>query len=273
MPLLFQACARAGASSWEVVAERSIWSLPCALALVAVTGAFGSVRAVLTDPKTLMWLVFSAALVATNWILYVWAVQNHHTLSAALAYYINPLMSMAAGAALFGERLDRIGIGAIVLAVVGVVFQAVALGEWPWASLAMGGAFCGYGIVRKRVSVDAQTGLLVETALLAVPAAAYAIWLAHSGGGVFGKTSEATWLLLACGPITVFPLAAFAFAARRLSLTLIGFMQFFAPTVQFAIGVAAGEPLTPMRIASFGFIWAGAAVFAWGMVRAARRAA
>ncbi|HEX4508243.1 MAG TPA: hypothetical protein VH722_21125 [Alphaproteobacteria bacterium] len=168
---------------------------------------------------------------------------------------------------LFGERIDRSGHIAIGLAAIGVAIQGAALGTFPFVSVALGASFCAYGVVHKRTSADAQTGLLVECAVLLLPAAAYAAWLEHDGTGVFGHRTGATALLLFCGPATVLPLVAFAFAAQRVKLTVLGFMQFISPTIQFAIGLADGERMTPLGMASFLFIWAGIAVFALGARR------
>ena len=267
LPLLFHATHRAGASPFEIVAWRAIWSLPLVLALVLLVGRGAGLRALIAEPRELRALFVSALLIGFNWTLYVWAVDNGQTISASLGYYINPLMNMAAGALLFGERIDRTGHIAIGLAAIGVAIQGVALGTFPFVSLALGASFCAYGIVHKRTRADAQTGLLVECAVLLLPAIAYAALLERSGTGVFGHRSGATALLLFCGPATVLPLVAFAFAAQRVKLTVLGFMQFISPTIQFTIGLADGETVTPLGMASFLFIWAGVAVFALGARR------
>jgi len=267
LPLLFHAAARAGASPFEIVAWRAIWSLPLALLLVILVGRGAGLRALAAAPKELRALFLSALLIGFNWSLYVWAVDNGQTISASLGYYINPLLNMLAGALLFRERIDRAGHIAIALAAIGVAMQGAALGTFPFVSLALGASFCAYGVVHKRIRADAQTGLLVECAILLLPAVAYALWLEHTGTGVFGRRGDATGLLLFCGPATVLPLVAFGFAAQRVKLTVLGFMQFIAPTLQFAIGLADGETVTPLSAASFLFIWAGVAVFALGARR------
>jgi chloramphenicol-sensitive protein RarD len=267
LPLLFHAAARAGASPFEIVAWRAIWSLPLTLLLVILIGRGAGLRALVGVPKELWALLLSALLIGCNWSLYVWAVDNGQTISASLGYYINPLMNMLAGAMLFGERIDRSGHVAIALAAIGVAIQGAAMGTFPWVSLLLGSSFCAYGVIHKQIRADAQTSLLVECAILLAPAIAYALWLEHTGTGVFGRRGEATALLLFCGPATVLPLVAFAFAAQRVKLTVLGFMQFISPTLQFAIGLADGETVTPLSAASFLFIWAGVAVFAFGARR------
>jgi chloramphenicol-sensitive protein RarD len=276
MPLLFHAAARLGAEPFEIVAWRAIWSLPLAALLVFMFGRGAGLRALAANPRNIRVLLLSSVLIATNWTVYVWAVNNGHTLSASLGYYINPLLNMMAGAMLFGERIDRTGYIAIGLATAGVIVQGLALGEFPWVALLLGASFCAYGVVRKQASADAQTGLLVESVVLLIPAVVYVLWLEHGGTGIFGRHLAPSLVLIFCGPATVIPLAAFSFAARRLPLTVLGFMQFVSPTLQFAIGLSAGEHMTPLRAASFVLIWIGVAVYAFGAqqrVRADRQLA
>ncbi len=275
MPLLFMGQAAVGFDSLEILAHRALWSVIVAGLLVWLARQGGQVRAVLTTPRTLGWLGLSTALIGVNWGLYVWATTHGATLEASLGYYINPLLNMVVGLWLFRERIDRWGWIAIGLAAVGVLFQTLALGRPPWISLVLAFSFATYGVIRKRVPIDAQAGLLVECLLLLPFGLAWVLWLQHAGAGVAFDSPANTFWALANGPATVLPLALFAWSARRLPLSTIGFIQFLAPTLQFAVGVWAGEALTPLRVVSFAFIWGGAGVFAaaaYYRVRAARRA-
>jgi chloramphenicol-sensitive protein RarD len=275
MPLLFMGQAAVGFDALEILAHRALWAVPVAGLLVWLAKQGGQVRAVFASPKTLAWLVFSTVLIGLNWGVYVWATTHEATLEASLGYYINPLLNMVVGLWLFREKIDRWGWIAIGLAAVGVAFQALALGRPPWISIILAISFATYGVIRKRAPIDAQAGLLVECLLLVPFGLAWVLWLQHTGAGVaFDSPGNTIWAL-ANGPATVLPLALFAWSARRLPLSTIGFIQFLAPTLQFAVGVWAGEALTPLRVLSFAFIWGGAAVFAAAAVfrvRAARQA-
>ena len=229
------------------------------------------VLGVFSNPKLLGGLLLSSGLIAANWIVFIWAVNTGRVLESSLGYYITPLINMAAGVLLFRERFDRVGVAAIALAVLGVVIQAVAIGRVPWVSLVLAVSFGGYGIVRKQVAADAQTGLFLECLFLAIPSFAFALWLASHGQGHFGATPVATAWLIASGPITAVPLVLFSWAARRIPLSSMGFLQFIAPTIAFVIGVVEGEAFTPLRGLSFVFIWGGAAVYAYGAWRRTRR--
>lgn len=273
LPLYMYALGSAGVTPLEITAERTVWALVWAGALVLLARKGGELARVLREPRTLGLLLASAILIGVNWLIYVIAVNSGRTLEASLGYYINPLMNMAAGALFFRERIDRFGLAAIGLAAIGVAVQTVAVGHPPLLSLGLAVSFCGYGLIRKQVRADAQTGLLVETAILAVPAALYVAWLQRQGVGHFGGGAGVTALLLLAGPLTVAPLALFSWAARRLPLVWLGFIQFIAPTLQFFVGVAAGEAFTPTRATAFAFIWIGAGVFAFGAWRRTRRLA
>jgi chloramphenicol-sensitive protein RarD len=270
VPLVFQTIGHMGVNPWEILSQRVLWSLPAAALLVALAGQGRHVVAALKNPRTLAWLSLSSLLIATNWVLFIWAVNTGKVMDSALGYYITPLVNMAAGAVLFRERIDRLGYAAMGLAAIGVAVQAVALGGLPVVSLALAFSFGGYGIVRKRVAADAQTGFLIECLVVGLPALVYVLWLTRTGQGHFGTGAAVTAWLVASGPITAVPLVLFAWAARRIPLSAMGFLQFLSPTISFVIGLAEGEPFTPTRALSFLFIWGGAAVYLWGAWTRAR---
>ena len=261
MPLLFKAAAWAGAGAWEMVAWRSVWALVVAAVLVLATRRSAEVRRVLASPRTLGLLCLSGLTIGINWSLFVWAVNAGHTLEASLGYYLNPLLSVAAGMLLFRERIGAAGWLAIALASVGVAVQTAALGTLPLAALGMATSFCLYGIIRKHVAVDALVGFMIECVVLVGPALAYGLWLQARGVGHAAQPLAGGLMFLA-GPASVAPLVTFSWAARRMPLSTLGFIQFVSPTVQFFIALASGEPLRPLGFLAFAFIWAGVAVYA-----------
>jgi chloramphenicol-sensitive protein RarD len=271
IPILFIVMGRAGASPWEILAQRALWSAPWAGLLVVLAGQGAQVRKVFASPRRLALLTVSAAMISSGWAVYVWSVNNGRNIEASLGYYVTPLLNMAAGAAFFRERIDRFGMVAIALAATGVALQWAALGHLPIIALYLAATFWGYGLIRRQIDIDAQTGLFVECLLMVAPGLAYVIWLHHSGGGVFTRTTGQTLLMLTAGPATVAPLALFAWTARRLPFATIGFLQFISPTIGFMVGLVMGERLNGMGVASFAFIWTGAAVYVAGAWRASMR--
>lgn len=270
VPLAFQIMGRMGIGAWEILAHRTLWAVPTAFLFVVLARQTPQLLQVLRQPRVMAWLALSAAIIAVNWLVFIWAVNNGRVLETSLGYFINPLMAMAAGALIFRERLDAIGKGAIALAAVGVTIQAIALGHLPIISLTLAITFCAYGVIRKRVAADAQTGLLIECLILGIPGIFLIAWLQSTGAGHFtASLSSAIWLV-ACGPMTAIPLMLFSWAARRIPFSAMGFLQFIAPSMTFVMGVLQGEAFTPLRGVSFGFIWCGAAIFAYGAWRRSR---
>jgi len=272
VPLFFLVLSGLGPRAWEIMAHRTLWALPAALVLVLLAGQARHAAAVLRDRRTMAWLLLSACLIAVNWLAFTWAVTNGRILESSLGYYLNPLLNMAAGALLFRERLDRFGKSAIVLAAVGVAVQTLATGGVPVVALTVAFSFCAYGIVRKRVRAEAQTGLFVECLFFLPFSLAFIWWLQQAGGGHFLSGVAPALLLALGGPVTAIPLALFAWSARRLPYSTMGFLQFLAPTISFGVGVMSGEAFTPLVAVSFAFIWAGAATFAYGAWRKLRAA-
>ncbi|MHA7873565.1 MAG: EamA family transporter RarD, partial [Hyphococcus sp.] len=228
-------------------------------------------KAAFATPKTLGMLTISAIAISLNWLIYVWSVVNDRIFDASLGYYINPLMYVAAGVFILGERMRRLQVIAIALASVGVLVLTFGAGVFPWAALSLAVLFTVYGFLRKTVPVGAMPGLFVETTLLSPLAMIYLIWLLQSGAAAFlNHTATLDALLILAGPVTVIPLVLFALSARRLRLSTLGFLQYIGPTLQFVMGLYYGEPFTWAHGVCFGLVWTALAVFSIDAVRANR---
>ena len=245
-----------------VVAHRTLWSLVFVTALLGIGGRFAEVRAVLADPRSLRTMFISALLLGCNWLLYVWAVQSGRVLEASLGYFINPLVNVAIGIVLLGEKQNRWQTVAIVIAAVAIVIQGVALGTLPLVSLGLALTFGFYGYFRKTVSAPSAIGLFVETLLLSPLALAFAVysWVMHGPGAL--TDPYILTLVIFTGPATAIPLLFFAYAVRRLRMTTIGMFQYISPSLQFLIGVLVfGEHLSPVGLLSFALIWVSLVIF------------
>eukprot|EP00752_Nemacystus_decipiens_P000374 g374.t1 len=262
-----------GISALEILAHRVLWTLPvCALALIAVR-RLAEIRAALSNPRTLLFLGLSTALISVNWGVYIHAVTSGHVLDASLGYFLNPLVNVLAGMLLFGERLRPLQWAAIACAALGVAGAAVAVGEVSWIGLAVAFSFGGYGAVRKLIDTPAIPGLLVETLLLLPLSAGYVIWLGVEGSGVFLQGDRSLDLLLiASGLVTAAPLMFYVAGARRLPMSTMGMLFYLTPTGLFLLGTLLyGEPVSEGDLISFGLIWLGLAVFTYDLQRYARR--
>ncbi|MGE0740304.1 MAG: EamA family transporter RarD [Hyphomonadaceae bacterium] len=254
----------------EVLAQRILWCAPAALIAVFVMSGWRpgwrEIGAAL-KPRMLATLTASAFFIFFNWGAYVWLVLHERVIESALAYFLAPLVSVAIGVAFFGERVRALQIAALVLALIGVIVQGLALGAPPWMALFLCATWSVYAVIRKRAVVPAATGLLIETLALAPVAVALLWWTTTEAPLSFGAGWGESILLALAGPVTAVPLMAFAFGARRVSFTTLGLLQFLAPSLQFATGIAFGEPFTLLRGVSFALIWFGLALFSWDTLR------
>lgn len=261
LPFFWKAMAFLPAGS--IIAHRTLWSLAFLLPVMAWRGRLGEVRRTLATLPGIGWHLLSGGLLASNWLLYVWATLHDRILEGALGYYLNPFFNMLFGALFFGERQNRTQMIAVSLALAGVACQFPAVKGVPWVALVLAVTFALYAVVRKKAPLGALGGLTCETALLAPPAL---VWLLWSSGGIpeaFGASWPHALLAIGTGLVTAVPLLCFGHATRHLRLTTLGILQFLGPTLQFLIGWRIyGEPMNSLRLLSFTLIWAAIAIYA-----------
>lgn len=271
LPILFHLLEPAGAVL--IVAERTLFSLVLLTGILAFTAGFAEVRALLGDWRKLRVVAVSATLLVANWLIYIWGVETGQVLEVSFGYFINPLVNVAIGMILLGERQNRMQTLAIGIAVVAIAIQAAALGSVPYVALGLAFTFGFYGFYRKTASSGPVTGLFAET-LLASPFALgfVAYYTATHGAGVHADPGLLLLLVLS-GPATAVPLLLFAYAIRRLRLTTIGMFQYLAPSIQFFVAVFVfGEELNGTRLVSFALIWLSLIVFSYDSFRQRRLA-
>ena len=257
----------------EVLAHRILGSAVLLLAMILAQQQWPALRAEFRNHRRLGFYLLTALLISGNWLLYIWAVQQGRILEASLGYYINPLVNVLLGVLFLGERLNPRQLLAVLIAAVGVLVLVIGHGVFPWISLILALSFGSYGLLRKKAGHPPMLGLCVETALIAPLAL---LFLAAQGGGALGAVNGATdALLLAAGPVTVFPLLMFLDATQRLRLSTVGLFQYLTPTLQFLLAVAVyREPFTAIHLAAFGCIWLALALYstdAWFGHRALRK--
>ena len=257
--------------SAEVVAHRIVWSVPLAGLLLVWLGRTADIGAALRSPRTLAMGALTAALITVNWGIYVWAIAVDRALETALGYYINPLFSIFLGAVLLGERLDRVQMAAIALAVLAVGILTWESGGLPWVSIALALSWGFYALFKKTLPIGPAQGFFLEVLILSIPALGYILWLEGSGVGHFGDTGMTdVWLLLGCGVVTAVPLILYANGAKLLRLSTIGIMQYIAPTMIFIIAVFFfREPFSGEKFIVFALIWTALALYSWSMLRTA----
>lgn len=247
----------------SIVAQRTVWSLLLVFAILFWRGEGRALVTGLKSPRTLGWHLLSGTLLASNWLLYVWATLNGHIIEAALGYYLNPFFNMLFGALWFGDRNSRWQVAAIALALGGVALQVPAVGHFPWIAVVLAVTFSLYAVVRKRAPLGSLVGLAAETTLLAPFALAW-LFISNTGPAeAFGGTWGHAALVVGTGFATALPLLFFGYATRTIRLTTLGILQFLGPTIQFFIGWKLyGEPMTAGRLVSFGLIWLAVGIYA-----------
>ena len=260
-PLYFRALS--GVPPLQILAHRMVWSLLLLVLVLLAKRHWRWLGALRERPAILGRFALSAFLLAYNWGLYIWAINDGHVVDASLGYYINPLMSVVVGALVLSERLRPAQWLAVAIAAAGVAWMTIAIDRLPWISLTLALSFALYGLLRKTAPLGSLEGLALETAVLFPLALAFLLWEGSNGADAF---THGGWrlklLLMAAGPVTAIPLLLFASAARRIPLSLLGILQYLMPTVVLALGVwLFHEPFGQARVLGFGMVWIGVAVY------------
>ncbi len=244
-------------ASIEILVHRVVWSTLFLALIILLSGKTKALVLILKQPKMLLSLLITAIILAMNWFLFIWAVNNDHLLDASLGYFINPLFSVALGMLFLGERLRVWQKFAVLLAIIGVAIQVVVLGALPIISLALASTFALYGLLRKKIYIDSFVGLLIESALMLPIALVFWLFFLDSPtANMFSNSSSLNLLLLCAGIVTTAPLLCFTAAAKRLTLATVGFFQYIGPSIMFMIAIFYyHEMLEPAKLITFCFIW------------------
>lgn len=260
-------------SAFEILMHRVIWSVMFLILVVSVLNYWNKIKRILIQPKLILMLVVTSTLLGFNWGLFIWAINNNHMLDASLGYYINPLLNVLLGMVFLYERLRKLQGAAVALAFTGVLLQLISFGSFPVVAFSLATSFALYGLLRKKLQVDALPGILIE-ALILLPVALTYWWLM-----VPTETSNLPandWLtnvlLVSAGIVTTLPLLCFTGAAKRLQYTTLGFFQYIGPSLMFILAVVFyGEVFDAERVITFACIWSALAIFSWDSYHQSRK--
>jgi chloramphenicol-sensitive protein RarD len=254
----------------EVLAQRIIWSLVCTLSIGLLFGYGKKLFSALKEIKLSGWLGLSAVLISINWLVYIWAVANHRVIESSLGYFITPVVSLILARLFFKERLHPLQIWAGIIATLAIIWELISLGQLPWVSLVLAFAFALYGVVRKHCAIDSINGMTIETMWLLPFALIWIAWQLTTSPQTlhFGTSQTLTLLLIGVGFLSALPLVLFAMATRRADLSVVGFIMYINPTMQFLIGIfVLKEPYPPERMVTFTLIWFALVLFSIGIWR------
>ncbi len=247
----------------EVISYRAVFSMIFTGIIVFIMRDRSQVIEVFRSKRLTILFMLSAFFILLNWSIFIYAVVTNRITQSSMGYYINPLLNILASAIIFKSRINRIQIFSVVLVFIGVMNLLFNYGSFPTIAILLAATFCIYGIIHKKVDTKPIPGLFIEAFFMSIPAVVYIVYQFSLGKSVFftGTAYEITLMLLS-GVVTSLPLAGFAFAVQRLSLSTIGLMQYTAPTLSFLIGVFIyKEVFTDAHLVSFIFIWAAVIIY------------
>lgn len=270
-PIYFKAVGHVPA--FEILAHRIIWAFVLVLILIIATGRMGRVVAAFKAPALLFRLGIAACLIGFNWLLFIWAIANDFILEASLGYYINPLLNVVIGMVFFAERLRRLQLAAVFLALFGVLFQLITFGSIPWIALALAASFATYGAIRKKLPFDSLTGLWLEILLL-LPFILlwFFLWADSETSNLMANSWQLNGLLMAAGVVTTVPLLFFTGAAQRIRYSTLGFFQYIGPSLMFLLAVGVyGETFSKDKVITFAIIWTALAIYSFDAARTHRQ--
>ncbi|RAK18435.1 chloramphenicol-sensitive protein RarD [Anoxybacillus vitaminiphilus] len=250
----------------EILAHRIFWSFVFMILLLMfnrqLTLFWKQLQMAVQNPKQAISVITAALLISMNWFIYIWAVNHEHIVETSLGYYINPLVSVALGMIVLKERLNIWQLISFILAMIGVLMITIQYGSFPWIAISLAVSFGFYGLAKKVATFDSSIGLTFETMVVTPIALLYIVYAQAKGIGSFDITDWSTLLLMGTGPATALPLLYFAKGVKRIPLTMIGFLQYIAPTITLLLGIFLfHETFTKTHLYSFSFIWAALIIF------------
>ncbi len=252
-----------GVPSLQIMFHRVFWAFLFVALLVILRQDWPSLKESIQKPRILLTYTMTASLLAINWLVYIYGINSGQVVETSLGYFINPLVSVALGVVILHERLRPRQWFPIGLAAIGVLYLTLQYGSLPWIALGLAFSFGLYGLFKKISPLNALHGLTLETGILFIPALLYLLFSESRASGSFGHLGmNVTILLVFSGVVTALPLLLFTRAARSIPLSLLGILQYIAPTIQFLLGIFLyQEPFTLSRLVGFAIIWLALAIF------------
>lgn len=260
-------------TAFEILTHRVVWSVMFLIIIVSILGQWDRIKRIIVQPKLLLMLVLTSSILGFNWGLFIWAVNNNHMLDASLGYYINPLLNVLLGVLFLGERLRKFQMVAVALTFTGVLLQLISFGSFPVVAFSLAISFAIYGLLRKKLPVEALSGISIEAFILLPVALIYWYLMVPTATSSLPTNDWHTnVLLISAGIITTLPLLCFTGAAKRLQYTTLGFFQYIGPSLMFILAVMLyGEVFDAERVVTFVCIWSALAIFSWDSFRQSRK--
>lgn len=257
--------------STEVICNRIFWSVVFLALLVSFNSGWKQVRQIVSNPKSLLFLVLTSLLIGANWLLFILAVNSGHVLDGSLGYFISPLLSIVLAVIIFKERLKKAQIAAVILVFIGVCLMTSQLGHLPVYALSLALTFSSYALLRKKIKIDPIHGMFVETIILLPLAIVYMFnrYDQHLLSFEYNQLGTSILLIMA-GAVTSIPLLCFVKAAQNLEFSTLGLLQYISPTLQFFLAVFIyNEEFSSLKLLAFSLIWLALAIYSYSTFRKA----
>lgn len=263
-----------GITPYQIFAQRVVWSFVFVVAIIVVKGRWNAFKETLKSIRNWRRVIAPSIFISVNWLLYIWAVNNNFIIETSLGYYINPLVLTLLGRIFYKERLNRLQKIGIGFAGIGVAIKTLTYGRIPIIALILATSFALYGLLKKKSNLDSISGMGFETLFIGIPSLFYLIGMESTGQGITGNLPPSFWFMIAVsGIVTATPLMLYAEGTKRLPLTVVGFLQYIAPTIALFLGVIVfDEPFDSISLFAFVFIWIGIAFFSYSQYRILKRA-
>lgn len=250
---------------YQIFAQRVIWSFIFVMVILAAKKVLPQFKETISQPKNWINIIGPSIFISINWLLYIWSVNNNYVIESSLGYFINPLVLTIFGAVFYKERLTKLQVVGISFATMGVLLKSIYYGQIPYIALVLAFSFAMYGLLKKKSTLDSLTGLAFETLVIGVPALIYIAFIESHGIGISGNLPWHFWILIGfSGIATATPLLLYAEGTKRLPLSVVGFLQYIAPTIMLFLGVVIfGEPFKQSDLIPFAMIWVGLIFFSY----------
>lgn len=250
---------------YQIFAQRVIWSFIFVMVILAAKKVLPQFKETISQPKNWINIIGPSIFISINWLLYIWSVNNNYVIESSLGYFINPLVLTIFGAVFYKERLTKLQLVGISFATMGVLLKSIYYGQIPYIALVLAFSFAMYGLLKKKSTLDSLTGLAFETLVIGVPALIYIAFIESHGIGISGNLPWHFWILIGfSGIATATPLLLYAEGTKRLPLSVVGFLQYIAPTIMLFLGVVVfGEPFKQSDLIPFAMIWVGLIFFSY----------
>ena len=247
----------------EVVFNRGLWSFIIILIIIIISKRLKEFFLIFTSYKKVLILSITAILILTNWTGFVLSISFNRLQDASMGYYMTPIISITLGYLFLNEKMTKLKFISVMIMFISILFLFIAMKTMPFLAILIGVTWGLYGLLRKQININAEIGLLYESAFISIVALPYLIFIHLKGIGYsLNYSPYVTIFLILTGAVTIFPLFFFNLGIKFIPLGFAGVIFFMAPTLHFVTSVfILNESISLAKLISFILIWIAVAIF------------